>query len=346
MQEDLKYCCSSFLTLRTIYDDSKCFCKKYPPLLIPINEDRLPVYDSNDLENILKKYTEEAFKNHKVALCLSGGIDSAILARFVPEGTTAYTFRCVVPGVQVTDEVPVAAVYAKECRLKQVVINIYWEDFEKYAPILMRHKGAPIHSIEVQIYKAALQAKKDGFDALLFGETADINFGGFDGLLSRDWSVDEFKKRYTHVEPSLLLKEYVDIRAPFEKYSKDGVADVHNFCRNVFYREAINSYTNACTTAGVEFISPYTKTFLIPPLDLERIRRGENKYLVREVFSRLYPDLQVPKKIPMPRPTNEWFKDWKCKSRPEFNDIDYSKLSGDQIWLIYALNKFLDIIKD
>ena len=89
MSVDLKYCCSSFLTIRTIYDDSKCFSNEYPPLLIPINKDRNPVADSFELEAILKKYTEEAFKNHKVALCLSGGIDSAILARFVPKDPPA-----------------------------------------------------------------------------------------------------------------------------------------------------------------------------------------------------------------------------------------------------------------
>lgn len=343
---DKKYCMSSYLTLRTIADDTKGFSEKYPPLLIPINKDRHPVADSFELEAMLKKYTEEAYKNHKVALCLSGGIDSAILAKFAPKGTVCYTFKCVVPGIEVTNEVPQASIYAKECGLEQRVIEVYWEDFEALAPILMKHKGAPIHSIEVQIYKAALQAKKDGFDALLFGETADVNFGGFDGLLSKDWNLEDFKKRYTNIEPSIVLKDYVDIKEPFEKYVVNGVVDVHEFVRHVFYREAINSYTNACSTAGVEFISPYTKTFLSTPLDLERIRNGENKYIVREVFHRLYPHLDIPKKIPMPRATNEWLKDWKCKPREEFrDDIDYSKLKGDQKWLIYALDKFLDIIK-
>lgn len=37
----------------------------------------------------------------------------------------------------------------------------------------MRHKKAPIHSIEVQIYKADLQAKADGIDTIIFGEAAD-----------------------------------------------------------------------------------------------------------------------------------------------------------------------------
>ena len=62
---------------------------------------------------------------------------------------------------------------------------------------LMLNKGAPIHSIEVQICKAAMQAKEDGFDTLIFGESADVNFGGQDGLLSKDWSVPEYIDRYS-----------------------------------------------------------------------------------------------------------------------------------------------------
>lgn len=51
------------------------------------------------------------------ALVLSGGIDSAILAKFMPKGSIAYTFKCVVPGVQVTDETVIASKYAQECGL-------------------------------------------------------------------------------------------------------------------------------------------------------------------------------------------------------------------------------------
>ena len=345
MIEDKKYCSSSFLIYRSIIDESKCFSLKYPPFFVTVNKDRIPVYSSAGLESLLKKYTQEAFKKHKVALCLSGGIDSAILAKFCPKGTTCYTFRCIVPGVEVTNEVPQAAIYAKECGLKQKVVEIYWEDFEKYTDILMKHKGAPIHSIEVQIYKAALQAKKDGFDALLFGETADVNYGGFDGLLSKDFSFEDFKKRYINLDPTVVLNDPIAIDEPIEQFVENGIVNVHEFLRNVFYREALNSYVNACSTAGMEFIAPFTKTFLGNSLDLSRIRHGENKYMVREVFHHLFPCLDQPKKIPMPRATNEWLKDWACPSRKEFkNNIDYSKLTGDQKWLIWTLNRFLELI--
>jgi hypothetical protein len=56
-----------------------------------------------------------------------------------------------VPGMKVTDETIQAAKYAEVCGLKHEIIEIYWEDFEQYAPILMANKGAPCHSIEIQI---------------------------------------------------------------------------------------------------------------------------------------------------------------------------------------------------
>ena len=117
----------------------------------------------------------------------------------MPKGSTAYTFRCVVPGVQVTDETQNAAEFASACGLKHKIIEIYWEDVEQFAPALMAHKGMPIHSIEVQIYKAALEARKDGYDKLIFGENADIIYGGMTGLLKKDWLIGEFINRYSYV---------------------------------------------------------------------------------------------------------------------------------------------------
>ncbi len=102
--------------------------------------------------NFLKKQVEIATADGKAALALSGGIDSAILAKFMPEGSTAYTFRCLVPGKKVEDESERAAHYAEICKLNHKIIDIYWEDVESVVDKLMLRKGSPIHSIETQIY--------------------------------------------------------------------------------------------------------------------------------------------------------------------------------------------------
>lgn len=331
--------------LRTVYDQSKTFKEGVVPKFFQNNSDRQPVKDSYELEEVLRREVEKAAQTGKMALALSGGIDSAILAKFCPKGTIAYTFKCVVPGIEVTDETGAAAKYAEECGLDHRVIEIYWEDFEKYAPVLMKHKGAPIHSIEVQIYKAALKAKEQGIDVMLFGESADVNFGGMDQLLSKDWTVPAFMDRYAYVMPYKALRKSKIISEPFLQYEKeDGFIDAHDFNRNVFYCEAMGTYTNAVETAGIQLAAPFSKTYMGVPMDYQRIRNGEGKYLVREVFNRLYPDFVMPQKTPMPRPMNEWFKDWTGPVREEFWPHCTDNMTGDQKWLVWALEKFLNML--
>jgi asparagine synthetase B (glutamine-hydrolysing) len=343
---DKKYCMSSFLMIRTLYSNNKAFSNKFSTKIFSENQDRFPVNDSYELEERLKIEIQKASKAGKAALALSGGIDSAILAKYMPKGSVAYTFKCVVPGIEVADETPMAKKYAEECGLEHRTVEIYWEDFEKYAPLLMKNKGAPIHSIEVQIYKAALQAKKDGFDTLIFGESADVNFGGQDGLLSKDWTLDEYIARYSYVDPKKVLKNPISIREPFEKYSKNGVMNVHEFNRHVYYCESMGSYENATECAEIKLCAPYSKTYLNVPLDYKRVRNGDSKYLVREIFKRLYPAFVAPKKLPMPRPMNEWMQDWCGPKREEFIPNCHLSLNGDQRWLVWALETFLNIIEE
>ncbi len=119
---------------------------------------------------------------------------------------------------------------------------------------------------------------------------------------------------------------------------------MHECFRNFFLKESIESYINACECANIEVSAPYFYTWLDEPLDYERIRKGENKYIVREVFNRLYKDFEVPAKLPMPRATNEWLKDWKGPKREEFWPNCTINMTGDQKWLVYCLEMFLDMI--
>lgn len=345
MKVDKKYCVSSFLMFRAIADHSKCFSSKYLPRYFEPSKERVHIKDSEALLCSLKNSVEKATSTRRAALALSGGIDSAILAKFMPPGSVAYTFKCVVPGRDTIDETKKAALYARECGLEHRVIEIYWDDFEESLEPLMQSKGAPIHSIEVQIYKAAKKAKYDGFDALIFGEAADCLYGGHDGLLSRDWLTCDFAVRYTYVSPEKVLKHPESIINIYEGYSNNGVVDVVEFLRNEFFRESMGSYSNPCRLAQTELIAPYSDT-LPPPLDLNRIRQGEPKYLVRQVFETFYPDFNIPPKTPMPRPMDEWLAAWPGPKRDEFLPGCACNLSGDQKWLLYSLERFLDMIDD
>ncbi len=338
------YAMSSFLQFRSVYDQNVKFSEK---LDFPLRVDnsfaanRTPINSSDELYAYIKAFIERESANGKAALALSGGIDSAICAAFMPKGSVAYTFRCVVPNKQVTDETEAAKYYCEQNDLEHRVVEVYWEDYDQLSPMLMRYTNAPFHSIDVQIYKAALQAKCDGFDTLIFGQGADLIFGGFDQLLSRDWAVGDFIERYSFVLPYKVLKEFVVITEPFKKWTKDGYIDLHNFLDEHLFWEDIHSYHNSCAAAGVKFSGAYINA-IHKPLDYIRIRSGDSKYLVREVFQRLYPELKIPKKTPMPRPMNEWFENWDGPKRPEFWPNCHINMTGDQKYYIWILEQFLN----
>lgn len=326
---------SSFLMYRMINPENTNSISNYFPK-------RKAITNSCELE----EYIEDRLSctnNRDTAIALSGGIDSAVLAKFMPKGSRAYTFKCIVPGVDVVDETKIAAKYAEECGLEHRIIEVYWEDFEKYAEGLMRKKQSPIHSIEIQIYKAALQARDEGIKELVFGEAADAVYGGQSNILSRDWTIGEFIERFSYLMPYRVLKDFeipVDI---IKQYENNGFVDPYTFMSNVYIQESVSSYINPTEAAGIKVCMPYAETFLDTAIDYTRIRNGENKYLVRELFKRLYPNFDIPAKIPMPRPMNEWLNEWCGPEGGEFWPNCTRNLSGDQKWQIWALDRYLRI---
>lgn len=341
--EDRLFCMNSFLTYRYIADATKSFDDGVKPYFFSANPNKFHISSVQDVSSSIRQYVNEILKaGGKIGLALSGGIDSAILAKFVPANTQTYTFHCIAPGA--LDETEAAKQYADICSLPNKVIDVTWEDYMAVSPVLMKHKGAPIHSIEPQIYKAACVAKNDGITHLLFGENADIIFGGMDGLLAKDWTFDEFVQRYTYLDPRKILKEGKQLLGPFEKYRNGNMIDFYGFICDFFYYEANNSYDNACSTAGVVYSTPFNRMKLDFTLDFQRIRSGDTKYMLRELFNELYPQLGQPKKIPMPRAVTQWLADWDGPKRPEFIPHCADGLKGDQRWMIFVLEMFLNLL--
>ncbi|MGC7560748.1 asparagine synthase-related protein [Pasteurella sp. PK-2025] len=342
--KDITYCASSFLMYRDIVNKSKSFNDK--PIFISPPQKKLinKIRNSEQLEQFLKNKIQSLTSDGKTALALSGGVDSAILAKYMPEGSTAYTFKCTVPNKVVADESVQASIYAKMYNLKHKIIEISWEDMEKYSTALMLNKNAPIHSIEVQIYKAALEAKNDGFTRIIFGEPADILFGGLDKLLSKDWTIGDFINRYCYVLPYKVLKDYVMELDPIINHClPNGYIDVHNFLMESVHESDVIEYENPCSLAGLQFIGIYDEIELATTLDITRIRNGDPKYLITELFKKYYPNLSPPQKLPFPRAVNEWLKDWEGPKRKEFWPRCTDSMTGDQRWMVYILEKFLNL---
>jgi asparagine synthetase B (glutamine-hydrolysing) len=344
MEVDKKYCMSSYLTMRYVENADKQFApglhhQTYKQHGIDTKMFIATAHDADvAIENVFRLVRSE-----KLGILLSGGMDSAVLASYMPEGSDAYTFRFL-GGKFHGEELERAEKYASHYKLNLHYIDINWDIVEESIDVVMKHKGAPVHSIEPQIYYAAQCAKKDGVTMMVIGDGADYVFGGMDGLLSKDWGFEEYYRRSIYVDPEEVLEESYDMHYLFERYrlGKNSI-DYIRFYNEIVTDESYASYENAFETAEMSFIDPYEYLHLSVPLDLGRIRNGESKYTVRELFKMKYPELPVPQKQPMPRPVDEYFKNWEGPKRPEFKrNLDMSKYTGNQKWLLYCLERFLN----
>lgn len=343
--KDKNFCMSSYLAFRYIERDDKDFEDgKFHKNIKPVLEDEKKlVYTADDIDKEIQKCFDN-LKDEKLGIFLSGGMDSAILASYMP-GCDAYTFRFLNGNFQ-KEELARAEYYAKTYGLKLHYVDIDWKTVEGYIDACMEAKKAPVHSIEPQLLQGAIQAKKDGITKMVIGESSDLVFGGMDKLLAKDWTLEEFKNRYTFTDPTLVLKEPVSMDYLYERYRLSDNIDFLTFMDEVFSIESSSSYFNALTIAGMKYVDPYAKLKMGDALDLNRVRNGEPKYLIRELMRKKYPDIPVPEKVPMPRPVDEYFKNWKGPLRPEFLDnLDMSKFTGNQKWQIWCLERYLNYIE-
>ena len=338
------FCMSSYLAFRYIERDGIDFYDGLRHHNIPLpNESQLTfVRTAQDIDVEIQKVFDN-LKGEKLGICLSGGMDSAILASYM-RGCDAYTFRFLGGDYQ-KEELARAEYYAQYYGLNLHYVDIDWNTVEQYLPIVMRAKTAPVHSIEPQLYQAAIQAKADGVTRMIVGESSDLIFGGMDQLLSKDWTVEAFQQRYTFLDPARVLKEPVDMSYLYERYRQGGdKIDFLHFMDDVFSRESSSSYYNAFAAADMPYTDPYALLRMSEPLDLHRVRNGESKYLIRELMHNKYPEIPVPNKVPMPRPVDAYFKDWCGPKRPEFRrDIDMTQFTGNQKWQMYCLEQFLNM---
>ena len=340
---DKDYCINSYLAFRYIERDDMNF---YAGMhhgninLLPDNEKTL-VRTADEIGAAIEKQMT-AFKDKKKGILLSGGMDSAIVASYM-NGGDAYTFRFL-GGVFQKEELKRAEYYAKYYNLSLHYVDSTWDTVEKYVDACMRAKCAPVHSIEPQILQAALQAKNDGVEIMFVGESSDLVFGGMDKLLAKDWTMKEFQERYTFTKPEDVLKNPIDMSYVFERYQKGDKFDFMTFMDEIFSVESSSSYLNAFAIAPMPYYDPYAHLKMAEPLDLNRVRNGEPKYLIRELMAKRYPEISVPNKNPMPRPVDKYFENWTGPTRKEFKKgLDMSKFTGNQKWQMWCLERWLNM---
>ncbi len=339
---DKDFCISSCLTFRYVVAGGIGWRDGLVPEFPRVDPgQQVKVRTADDVLAALQKIVERDLTD-ATGILLTGGMDSADHPAMLPPGTHAYTIRFIAPGA--VDESGQAAEYAKQCLLEHTVLDITWDNYGADVDTLMRNKKAPLHPVEVGLLAAARQAKADGINRLVLGNGADSTFGGLDKLLSRDWTFDEFVTRYTFVEPAPVVRKPIGMRDAYEHYRAGDGVDVIGFLKVVHGLGVVQAFENAIHTGTCSIMAPYEELVLDAPLDIAKIRGGRSKYIVRDVFNRLYPGMGEPDKIAFARPMDAWLADWAGPRRPEFrDDLDISAYTGDQKWIIYCLERFLDI---
>lgn len=339
---DKNFCMSSYLAFRYVErDDAEFFDGLRHRNFQPVT-DRIKVATADDIDAALNE-NFSTLRGKRLGLMLSGGMDSACLAAYM-SGCDAYTFRFL-DGTIYRDELQRAELFAETYGLKLHHVDINWQAIEPHVDAVLKNKCAPVHSIEPQLVVAANQAKADGVDCLIVGESSDLIFGGMDKLLSRDWTFDDFARRYMFTDPAKVLAEPVDVSYLFERYRRGDKIDFLRFMDEVFSVESSGSYMNAFETAGIDYFDPYANLQMSEPLDLNRVRNGESKYLIRELFRKKYPNLPVPEKVPMPRPVDFYFDDWQPTRREFKPNLDMKNFTGNQKWQMWCLERFLNLFE-
>lgn len=343
---DKNYCMSSYLTFRYVYDKNKCFKEgmQHRDHVSVNDEDKVPCKSAAEIDENIKRILS-AIDRKNAAVLLSGGMDSAILASYMPAGTKAYTARCIGNGA--VDEAEQAKKYCEIYNLEHVVVDVTWDDYTSTMDELMLHDGSPIIPNEPQAYKLAKLAKQNGAACIVYGDCADTEFGGMDRLLSRDWTYDEWVERFSFTNPKKIIKDPVDMSSVYDLYrvGENGI-DFIKFIAGPYATSASGALTNAFRCEGIGFVDPYERMKMAELLDLQRVRNGEPKYLIRELFKMKYPSLDIPEKKPMSRPAEDWMKDWEGPKRDEFVPGCIEGLTGEQKLLIYSLERFLNLIDE
>jgi len=339
-----RYCMSSYLAFRYVVSETASWRTglKAAPIRDPV-QSKTVVNSSEEVLEKLRSLTKAMCASRRVGLLLSGGIDSAILAAIVPKDCVAYTVRFVGPGA--IDETADAKVFADFCGLEHRIVEVTWQDYESHTDHLMLKKGSPLHALGVAIYKAAACAHGEGVQTLLVGNGADSTFGGMDKLLCKDWGYQEFIRRYTYVEPSRVLRDPKSIEHVYATYKRGDTVDVQGFLKTVHGRGIIQVFDNSISAADCVVEEPYEHLHLGIPLDMNRIRSGEPKYILRKVFADLYPGWEIPDKIAFARPMDAWLSRWKGPTRREFlPNSDLDQFTGEQKWLIFCMERFLNLM--
>lgn len=301
------------------------------------------ISNSNDLDSYLTKYFND-YDFSKTGIFLSGGIDSVIMASYCPRGMYAFTVRY--PEYREVDEADRAKFFADKFGLKLIVVDVTFDDVLRIHDKLSVFKKRPLSSIEIGLFAMCEEAKKRGLKNIITGMGGDGLCGGFFNLLSKKWTNDEFVKRFTYLEPSIVLKKYDNCLEFFEKHFGEPYFDMMGFLDDVEDSYTLSYFLSSIEFFNLKLVAPYENCVRNFPINVEDLLNGNEKPVLRQLYKKRTNEEFVGRKYPMPRPTKIWQEKYGKIMNDEFYDDAYQRCSNpEQKWIVYTCDRFISLFK-
>jgi len=281
-----------------------------------------------------------------MALYLSGGIDSGILA-YLARPEICYT--CHFPYGDKYDELTYAAEIAREIKAEHIVVSPTKTDFERTLPSIMYHLDMPVGSFSMFPLYMLAQKAAERVKIVMSGEGADELFSGYARYLLPVWEQELFEipelRRYRPFLSSYLgntLDRFAKllnrgkvpdlaVKAVIYRHFEQFEDLVHAMGYTEFKSLLVSLLQMEDRTSaafGLENRSPFLDHRLIEfafsiPSDL-KIRDRNLKWILRDVGKRYLPKsvLERRDKMGLIFPVNIWYS-WSGK-RGEFDRRSYN----------------------
>ncbi|MGR3677143.1 MAG: asparagine synthase-related protein [Paracoccaceae bacterium] len=272
----------------------------------------------------------------RIGIMLSGGMDSALLASFLPKGSIAYTLDY----NKVADrfhEFDLAAEFVPE-GIEHKKVTVTSDAYHEMCRKLTHLKKAPTVPHDPSVGITAEAAVKDGITHMVTGAGADGHFAGF-AHLYKDPSFagvrDTLAKQF--VLPSKVLKDPAPTDWVLGHFSIDGIVDVRTFLEEIGTEgTAVRDTMIAC---GLVPLFPLTEMIYTGPYEITR--RG-GKHPIVDLFKLIYDGRRPNPKLALPVPYGPFMRNYTPR-RPEFLPEGVAALTAKQQYQIYALELYMDM---
>jgi asparagine synthetase B (glutamine-hydrolysing) len=252
-----------------------------------------PIDFNNKVIRVNPNEIEKRLKCKGDAVFLSGGLDSSLLTA-INRPKMAYVARF--PGFD--EEYIRASRVVGHLNIPLTSVMITRERYLSTIEFLISKKGDGLHPNEPCLYLIAKQAKKDGYKTILSGEGADGYFGGYTDLLSNE---DKTMSNEMAFRLRYLIFNTQDV-IPFEKWQKWGM---YRFLIEVHEPALIDRAYNACSSAGIKVLFPYTLNGIPQMMWEAPMGQKIDKPILKEIALKYLPkDIIYQKKIGFPTPWN------------------------------------------